>query len=296
MPETSVSIEGNTLRFAHNRCFSRVNDHLCEVMSVPSKSHGQSDARFELQRGLPTRGEVEVNNPHVVFVGEADDVWFDLCRRLEDEGLLAVRRPGPPSPLDRRVVQQAAVVIIGSGVTGHTRLELCREVRVTSLASITVISENMDEVDELRLVVAGACVIAYLPIRSRVMAAQLANRIGRVGSEIPDAVLCHLGLRVDPKEHRVTVGGSPVELTKTEFDLLALLMASPRRVYTHEEISRSLWDDPWTVDHHRLEAHVCRLRKKVSRAGGPVIICSVRAVGYRLAAPVDLAAAAPAAG
>lgn len=237
-----------------------------------------------------------MTDPHVVFVGEADDVWFDLSRSFEDEGVLAIRIPGPPSPLDRRLSQQAVAVIIGSGVTGHARLELCRDARFASLASITVISEHMDEVDEMRLVVAGACVIAYLPIRPRVIAAQLANRIGRAGSDSPNAVLCHLGLRVDPKEHRVTVDGSAVELTKTEFDLLALLIASPRRVYTHEEISRSLWDDPWTVDHHRLEAHVCRLRKKVSRAGGPTIICSVRAVGYRLAAPVNLAAPAPAAG
>lgn len=237
-----------------------------------------------------------VKSPLVVFVGAADYVWFDLSRSLEDEGIPAVRKSGPPSPLDRRACQQALFIIIGPTVTGHARVELCRDARDTSLASITVISERMDEVDEMRLVVSGACAFAYLPVRPRVIAAQLANRIARAESVIPDVVLCYLGIRVDPKEHRVTVDGRIVDLTKTEFGLLALLIASPRRVYTHEEISRSLWDDPWTVDHHRLEAHVSRLRKKVYRAGGPSIICSVRAVGYRLAVPADLTAPAPAAG
>ena len=147
----------------------------------------------------------------------------------------------------------------------------------------------MEEVDEMRLVVAGACVVAYLPIRPRVMAAQMANRLGRMQSKALDEVLRYRQLQVDPIEHVASIDGRVLELTKTEFDLLVLLIESPRRVHTHEEISRWLWDDPWVVDHHRLEAHVCRLRKKVSRAGGPAIIGSVRGVGYRLVATADLA-------
>lgn len=234
-----------------------------------------------------------MKNAHVMFVGDADDLWFELSGCLEDEGLTAVRWEYSALQPDRSAIQEVAAVIVGSAVAGAERLELCRVVRSSSVASITVISEGMDEVDEMRLVVAGACVVAYLPIRPRVMAAQLANRIGRHRSDTPQSVLTFRRLEVDPIEHVALVDGHIVELTKTEFDLLVLLMGKPRQVYTHDAISRWLWDDPYAIDHHRLEAHVCRLRKKISRAGGPAIIGSVRGVGYRLLASSDLTSPSP---
>lgn len=232
-----------------------------------------------------------MNNRHVIVVGLTDELWGDLGTCLEDEGLTADRfETSVPRP-DRSAAQQAAAVVVGPAVVGSKRLDLCRDVRSSSLASITVISEGLDEVEEMRLVVAGACVIWHPPIRPRVMAAQLANRIGRVRSADPDAVLSYRKLRVDPVDHVATVDGLTVELTKTEFELLVLLLGNPRRVFTHGEISRWLWDDPWEVDHHRLEAHVCRLRKKILRAGGPAIIGTVRGVGYRLIASSEMAGA-----
>lgn len=229
-----------------------------------------------------------MDNQHVIVVGVADELWGDLGVSLEDEGLTADRFDTPVPRLDRTATQRAGAVVVGPAVAGSQRLDMCRQVRSSSLASITVISEDLDEVEEMRLVVAGACVIWYPPIRPRVMAAQLANRISRPRLEDPDAVLRYRRLHVDPIEHVATLDGRAVEFTKTEFELLVLLMGSPRRVYTHGEISRWLWDDSWEVDHHRLEAHVCRLRKKISRAGGPAIIGTVRGVGYRLIASSDM--------
>jgi DNA-binding response OmpR family regulator len=234
-----------------------------------------------------------MDNAHVMFVGDADDLWFELSRCLEDEGLTASRWEYSALQPDRSAIQEAVAVVVGPAVAGAERLELCREVRSSSVASVTVISEVMDEVDEMRLVVAGACVVAYLSIRPRVMAAQLANRIGRNRSDASQSVLTFRRLQVDPIEHVAMIDGHAVELTKTEFDLLVLLMGKPRQVYTHEAISRWLWDDPCEVDHHRLEAHVCRLRKKVSQAGGPAIIGSVRGVGYRLIASSEMSTPSP---
>jgi len=180
-------------------------------------------------------------------------------------------------------------VIIGPDTTEIARLQLCRDIRKESAASITVISKELDEADELRLAVAGACAICFLPIRPRVLAAQIASRIGRFQPDPSDRVLSFRGLYVYPREHLVTVKARALDLTKTEFELLVHLMRSPRRVYTHDQLSLWLWDDSWVADHHRLEAHVCRLRKKVIQAGGPTIIGSVRGVGYRLMSDVQVA-------
>lgn len=232
-----------------------------------------------------------MDNRHVIVVGVSDELWGELGTSLEDEGLTADRFETSVPRLDRSSTQQTGAIVVGPAMVGSKRLDLCRQVRSSSLASITVISEGLAEVEEMRLVVAGACAIWYPPIRPRVMAAQLANRIDRVRSADPDAVLTYLRLRLDPIEHVATLDGHAVEFTKTEFDLLVLLMGHPRRVFTHGEISRWLWDDSWEVDHHRLEAHVCRLRKKIVHAGGTAIIGTVRGVGYRLIASSDMAGA-----
>lgn len=230
-----------------------------------------------------------MSTPQVVFVGEAGGLWSDLERSLEDAGLESVRAPAPPSRLDRQILQRTAAVVIGPDVTGSTRLTVCRELRAVSLASITVICREMDEIDQMRLVITGVCDFAYVPVRSRVLAAQLVNRIRRANADGVHTALVYDTLQVIPGEYRATIDGRALELTKTEFDLLAHLMDDPRRVHTHRELSRWLWDDSWAVDHHRLEAHVSRLRKKITRAGGPSIIESVRGVGYRLMSATRLA-------
>ena len=234
-----------------------------------------------------------MDHPQVLFIGNAGGLWDDLRRCITDEGLTSGHTSVAAYGLSQDLLREVNAVIIGPDVTGIERRDLCRGVRDRTLASITVISKQLDEVDELRLIVDGVCSICVLPIRPRVVAAQLVNRINRQVSNEPSTVLNFRGLDIHLNEHRVTVDGRPVQLTKMEFDLLAYLMRNPRRVYTHDELSRWLWDDSWIADHHRLEAHVCRLRKKVSRAGGPPIIGSVRGVGYRLITSTSLARTQP---
>lgn len=287
-----MSVEDDRLRFAHKEYEARVARGIC-----PSGRTVRTTGPIRCTSASPWAGdkmeEVELNGQQVVFVGEARSLWVDLQGSLRDEGMASIRAL---PPIDRRIFQRAMAVVIGPTVTGSERLAVCREVRSASLASITVISEQLAEVDEMRLVVAGACVIMYPPVRPRVLAAQLANHFHRNQAQESRGVLSYRKFQVDTDERMVTIDGRVVELTPTEFDLLVLLMENPRRVHTHEQISRRLWNDIWTIDHHRLEAHVSRLRKKVLRAGGPAIIGSVRGVGYRLIASVDLSTSSPLAG
>lgn len=225
----------------------------------------------------------------VLCVGAGDELWGDLKRCLDDEELTSFREPVSPTGFKGERLRRIAAVIIGPEITNGARLELCRGVWTVSRASITVISKELDEADELRLAVAGACAIYFLPVRLRVLAAQIASRIDRFQADLSDQVLSFRGLHVHPEEHVVKVEDRALELIKTEFELLVHLMRNPRRVHTHDALWRWLWDDDSEVDHHRLEAHISRLRKKVAQEGGPMIIGSVRGVGYRLMTDVQMA-------
>ena len=79
----------------------------------------------------------------------------------------------------------------------------------------------------------------------------------------------------------MTVENNVVELTRTEFDLLAILMENSHRVVHRQELLDRIWGT-WYGDDHVLETHISRMRKKVTDARGPRVAWAVRGVGYRL--------------
>lgn len=232
---------------------------------------------------------VGVGAQRLFFLGENDELWSNLEKQLDLVGIQGERHDPDVESWGRELWFGVFAVLLGPSIPAGKRLDLCRHLRATSQCLVVVISGDIDEVEELRLVAAGVSDIVHLPLRVRVLAAKLANRSGHAESHEEDPRYTYGNLELSPIEHWMTVDGTPVNLTPTEFDLLALLMDNPRRVYTHEELSRWIWQDPWSIDHHRLEAHVCRLRRKIVDAGGPVVITSIRGVGYRLLGSADIA-------
>lgn len=88
-------------------------------------------------------------------------------------------------------------------------------------------------------------------------------------------------LAVDLAAREVRVNGELIRLTRIEFDLLATLARSPRRVFTREQLMASAWGQSFDGG-HVLDSHLSRLRRKIDRAGGQRVAHSVRGVGYRL--------------
>ena len=225
-------------------------------------------------------GNVSVRQ--VTYIGADDPDWRDLSRSLDNEGIEHLRLDAEDVYAPTTDTLAAGVVVLGPVATGLERLNLCRRVRSLTTAHISIVADELGEAEQLRLVFAGACRIEQRPIRPRVLAAQFAAHLGPGDGDGKTTVLEYRSITINTVERRVLVGANQVRLTKTEFDLLAYLMEYSRRVYTHAQLARWLWRDDWGVDHRRLEAHVSRLRKKIVEAGGPVIIESVRGVGYRL--------------
>jgi two-component system, OmpR family, response regulator len=89
---------------------------------------------------------------------------------------------------------------------------------------------------------------------------------------------------LDEATHEVARGGSPVELTRTEFELLRFFLVNPRRVLSKAQIQEAVWGDASGADVSTVETYVSYLRKKLDRHGPP-LIRTVRLVGYALREP-----------
>ena len=96
--------------------------------------------------------------------------------------------------------------------------------------------------------------------------------------------LRYADLVVDLDAHEVWRDGRPVDLTATEFRLLAFLATNPRRVLSKAQILDEVWDEGFEGDSNIVETYISYLRKKVDRDGTP-LIQTVRGVGYSLREP-----------
>jgi two-component system response regulator MprA len=92
-------------------------------------------------------------------------------------------------------------------------------------------------------------------------------------------------LEVDPARHEVARGGRPVDVTATEFDLLALFLERPGEVLSRAELFNGVWGYDFGTNSNALNVHVGRLRRKLEAGGEPRLIHTVRGVGYVLREP-----------
>lgn len=89
-------------------------------------------------------------------------------------------------------------------------------------------------------------------------------------------------LTLDPVTREVTRGGRQISLTRTEFSLLEMLIANPRRVLTRSRILEEVWGFDFPTSGNALEVYIGYLRRKTEAEGEPRLIHTVRGVGYVL--------------
>lgn len=90
------------------------------------------------------------------------------------------------------------------------------------------------------------------------------------------------GLVIDHQSREVILNGVPVDLTRTEFELLTVLSSNPRRVLSPRQLLNQLWGSSFVEDESAIEVYISRLRRKLGESGSsPHYIHTIRGVGYR---------------
>ena len=114
------------------------------------------------------------------------------------------------------------------------------------------------------------------------------RRVGAEREEEPDKPLLIGDLLIDARGREVQVGGRPVELTTTEFDLLRVLSQHPGWVYSREELLESVWGYSYLGDSRLVDVHIANLRRKIGDdSAEPRYIRTVRGAGYKFQTPAN---------
>jgi two-component system, OmpR family, response regulator MprA len=153
-------------------------------------------------------------------------------------------------------------------------------VPVLMLTARDAVSDRIDGLD------AGADDYLVKPFDIDELKARLRALLRRAGGEGDvDGGLSFAELKLDPARHGATVSGTFVELTRTEYQLLELLMLNPRRVLPHTLIYDRVWGYDFGPTSNALRVYVGYLRRKLEDAGARPLIHTVRGVGYALREP-----------
>jgi DNA-binding response OmpR family regulator len=211
-------------------------------------------------------------------VEDDDAIAEPLCRGLQREGFTVTRVATGQAALEADSVE---LILLDLGLPDLDGYEVCRRLRERSQVPIIVITARGDEVDRVIGLELGADDYVVKPFGFRELVARIraiTRRVATRGDNATD-LYQHGPLVVDTRTRKVTVNGHEVELTRKEFDLLALLASDPGAIRTREEILHRVWDEHWYGPTKTLDVHVASLRKKL---GDPTLIETVRGVGFRL--------------
>jgi DNA-binding response OmpR family regulator len=222
----------------------------------------------------------------ILVVDDEPAIVDAVAYALRSEGFEVESRSDGEGALEAALADRFDLLILDLRLPGLSGIEVCRRLRAASEVPILILSARDAEVDRVLGLEAGADDYVTKPFSlvelvSRVRAIFRRRDLDRGGRGV--AVRSVGGLRIDLVGHRVTVDGELVELTPTEFKLLAFLAQDPGRVFGRREVMQHLWDSAYVGDERACDVHVSKLRKKIERHfGQPERLVTVRGVGYRL--------------
>jgi two-component system alkaline phosphatase synthesis response regulator PhoP len=177
------------------------------------------------------------------------------------------------------------LVVLDLGLPGMDGLDVARELRRTSTIPIVMLTARGEESDRIVGLELGADDYLVKPFSPKELVARVRAVLRRTSGPSAGAEVLRAGdVEVDLPKMRARVGGVAVELTPTEFQLLATFVREPGRVFTRGQLLDALHGV--TVDSYEraIDAHVKNLRRKIEpEVGHPRYVLTVHGVGYRFA-------------
>ena len=178
------------------------------------------------------------------------------------------------------------LMILDLMLPGTPGIDVCRTLRAESDLPIVMLTALDAEVDRVQGLDSGADDYVTKPFSVAELVSRVRALLRRRMLDRSSAALLHVGgLELDVARHIATVDGRPLQLTRSEFRLLALLASEPGRDFTRDELVRHLWQSEFVGDRRAIDVHISNLRKKLG--GEPHErrrLVTVRGVGSRLEA------------
>jgi two-component system KDP operon response regulator KdpE len=204
---------------------------------------------------------------------------------LRDAGFEVVTAASAAEALDKTALQPPDAAIVDLVLPDRDGVDVTRAIREWSELPILVLSAVGEEGEKVRALNAGADDYVTKPFGPGELVARLNAALRRTGSDRDEPKIAVGELEVDLARHSVALGGEPVHLTPTEFELLRVLVGNRGRLMTHSTVLREVWGPAYEDDTPLLRTHVANLRRKIEPdPSNPRYVTTELGIGYRFAA------------
>ena len=236
-------------------------------------------------------GQERVVNKNVLVV-EDDDMAAHLVERyLERDGFRVAVATDGRQGLEMASTTHPDLVILDLMLPHVDGLEICRQLRLDSKVPIILLTARASEKDKLLGFELGADDYITKPFSPKELLARAKAVLRRAGDAEANEPDVNVGdLSINFARHEVCRNGRPVNLTPTEFRLLATLAKNPGRVFTRAQLVDQVLGPDYAGFERTIDVHVLNLRRKVELDPAcPQYVQTVFGVGYKLAANPDAA-------
>jgi two-component system response regulator MprA len=222
----------------------------------------------------------------VLVVDDDPDVREAVETALELEGHRVTTARDGLDALKRLGQGEFDAVVLDVLMPNLDGFEVCRRLRgAGNRTPILILTARDSEEDTIRGLDLGADDYLVKPFALGELLARVRALLRRTRPSDEEDPLWFAGLRLNPRTREVARGARALELTRTEYTLLELLLRNRRQVLTRELIMDRVWDYDFGPTSNPLEVYISYLRRKTEAGGEPRLIHTVRGVGYVLREP-----------
>jgi two-component system, OmpR family, alkaline phosphatase synthesis response regulator PhoP len=225
--------------------------------------------------------------PTVLVVDDEPKIVQLARDYLEHAGFVVLAAGDGASALQAVHVRQPDLVVLDLGLPGLDGLEVLRSIRGSTSTPIVVLTARDTELDKLLGLELGADDYVTKPFSPRELVARVRAVLRRGERRVEPGARLEVGdLALDVPRLRTTVSGRPVELTATEFEILATMAREPGRVFTRSQLLDAVHGVAFESYERAIDAHIKNIRRKLEPdPARPRYVQTVYGVGYRVAEP-----------
>jgi two-component system, OmpR family, alkaline phosphatase synthesis response regulator PhoP len=223
---------------------------------------------------------MSAENIKILLVDDEPDILEFISYNLIKEGFEVFTSSNGKDAIKLAHQEQPQLIILDVMMPDLDGIETCRVIRETPelkdvlIAFLTARSEDYSQIAGFD---AGADDYINKPIKPRVLVSRVKALLRRKGASPGEEVMELNGFSIDREKYQIVKNGENINLPKKEFELIALLASRPGKVFTREDILKSVWGDDVVVGDRTIDVHIRKLREKI----GDAYIRTIKGVGYK---------------